>query len=160
MKVLLIILLKRSVTESRQCKKKCQNAAQKGENNLKAAGAPLLEKHLGGPREVSLVPTHLSVGLGMPSDSPRLWRANVTMAGQLFSNTISLSYCVNTVSTWNYELPFSPSWKCVFSSQYWSAWLQMFWLWGCLMLDFHFRLSMCCVLCTQPSRGVWRDGIF
>ena len=26
------------------------------------------------------------------------------------------------------------------------------------MLDFHFRLSMCCVLYTQPSMGVWRDA--
>ena len=81
------------------------------------------------------------------------------MAGLVFSNTISLSYCVNIVSTWNCELPFSLSWKCVFSSQYLAAWLQTFWVWGCLVLDFQFRLSMCCALRTQPSRGVWMDAI-
>ena len=48
MKVLLIILLKCSVTESRQCKKKCQNAAQKGENNLKASQGPFSRKKFGG----------------------------------------------------------------------------------------------------------------
>ena len=107
---------------------------------------------------LSSIKAHLGRDLG--GHGRKEHASDYGMHKSLDTNTISLSYCVNTLWTSNYELSFSYqfsiSWKCLFRSQYWVCMaVESVLSLAVLIVKLPFRLSMCCALYAQPCRGVW-----